>query len=44
MLHLTLGFGEGRVVEAVVVWLGKVMKLDESLSREQGVMESRYGE
>ena len=38
MLHLALGFGEGGVVEVVVVGMGRVMELDEGLSGEQGVM------
>ena len=38
MVHLALGFGEGGVVEVMVVWVGRVMELDEGLSGEQGVM------
>ena len=38
MLHLALGFGEGEVVEVMVVGVGRVMELDEGLSGEQGVM------
>ena len=38
MFHLALGFGEGGVVEVVVVGVGRVMELDEGLSGEQGVM------
>ena len=38
MFHLALGFGEGEVVEMVVVGVGRVMELDEGLSAEQGVM------
>ena len=38
MVHLALGFGEGGVVEVVVFGVGRVMKLDEGLSGEQGVM------
>ena len=38
MLHLALGFGEGGVVEVMVVGVGRVMELDEGLSGEQGVM------
>ena len=38
MLHLALGFGEGGVVEVVVVGVGRVVELDEGLSGEQGVM------
>ena len=38
MLHLALGFGEGGVVEVVVVGMGRVMELDEGLSGEQGAM------
>ena len=38
MLHLALGFGEGGVVEVMVVWVGRVMELDKGLSGEQGVM------
>ena len=34
MLHLALGFGEGGVVEVMVVWVGRVMELDEGLSGE----------
>ena len=37
-LHLALGFGEGGVVEVMVVWVGRVMELDEGLSGEQGVL------
>ena len=38
LFHLVLGFGEGGVVEMVVVGVGRVMELDEGLSGEQGVM------
>ena len=38
MVHLALGFGEGGVVEVMVVGVGRVMELDEGLSGEQGVM------
>ena len=38
MVHLALGFGEGGVVEVMVVGVGRVMELDEGLSAEQGVM------
>ena len=38
MLHLALGFGEGEVVEVMVVGVERVMELDEGLSGEQGVM------
>ena len=38
MVHLALGFGEGEVVEVMVVGVGRVMELDEGLSGEQGVM------
>ena len=38
MLHLALGFDEGGVVEVMVVGIGRVVELDESLSGEQGVM------
>ena len=38
MLHLALGFGEGGVVEMMVVGVGRVMELDEGLSGEQSVM------
>ena len=31
MVHLALGFGEGGVVEVVVVGMGRVMELDEGL-------------
>ena len=32
MLHLALGFGEGGVVEVMVVGVGRVRELDEGLS------------
>ena len=38
MFHLALGFGEGGVVEVMVVRVGRVMELDEGFSGEQGVM------
>ena len=38
MVHLALGFGEGEVVEVMVVGVGRVMELDEGLSGEQSVM------
>ena len=38
MLHLALGFGEGGVVEVMVVGVRRVMELDEGLSGEKGVM------
>ena len=38
MVHLALGFGEGGVVEMMVVGVGRIMELDESLSGEQGVI------
>ena len=38
MGHVALGFGEGEVVEGMVVGVGRVMELDEGLSGEQGVM------
>ena len=38
MLHLALEFGEGGVVEVMVVGVERVVELDEGLSGEQGVM------
>ena len=38
MLHLALGFGEGGVVEVMVVGVVRVVELDVGLSGEQGVM------
>ena len=35
---MALGFGEGGVLEVMVVGVGRVMELDEGLSGEQGVM------
>jgi hypothetical protein len=45
MLRLALGFGEGWVVEVMVVGVGRVMELDEGLSGEQVVMivDSEFG-
>ena len=40
-LHLALGFGEGGVVEVMVVGVGRVMKLDEGLSGAQGPVPQR---
>ena len=38
MLHLALGFGEGGIVEVMVVGVERILELDECMSGEKDVM------
>ena len=37
MLHLALGFGEGGIVEVMVVGVERILELDECMSGEKDV-------